>query len=204
MNAIQSGCFAVLVLGLAAGCADSPLGSAPDGDARRAASEALSASVGGSGNGGHIDMLDDCDPADLGWNRTGGCRLRHGDATEAEFLALLGSPLSTGVVGHPAWRNEPSYLKVVEGHPVLVRNRGGRLHTLTPVAAFGGGRIPPLRAGLTPAPECLLAPGAADPFAVAAGDHLTLTGLGVGIHRLQCCLHPWMRELIRVTAAGGT
>jgi hypothetical protein len=36
-----------------------------------------------------IAMKDDCDPSDTGWNATGGCRLRKGDVTEAEFTTFL-------------------------------------------------------------------------------------------------------------------
>jgi hypothetical protein len=34
---------------------------------------------------------------------------------------------------------------------------------------------------------------------VLPGASITLTGLQPGIHRLMCCFHPWMRELIKVT-----
>jgi len=43
-----------------------------------------------------VRVLDDCDPADPAWNATGGCTLRGGTVTEAEFLTLLFSPLSAG------------------------------------------------------------------------------------------------------------
>lgn len=195
-----------LIVGLAVACTDGPVG-APTGESSLTAAEALSASRGNDGRDGgqHIAMLDDCDPADAGWAPTGGCTLRRGNTTAAEFDALLVSPRSSAVVGHPAWRNQPSYLKVREGDRVKVTNRGGRLHTLTPVAQFGGGRIPfpPLNAGLTAAPECALAPGAADPFAAPPGQSFRLPAFAVGIQRLQCCIHPWMRQLIRVVPRGG-
>ena len=145
-----------------------------------------------------IDIYDDCDPNDPAWNATGGCTLDGGHVTEAEFQALLTSPLSLSVVGHPAWRNEPSYLLVKQGKTVKVENEGGRLHTFTNVAQFGGGRVPPLNAGLTMAPECALAPGAVDPNAVPPEGDLEITGLTPGNHLYQCCIHPWMRALIKV------
>jgi plastocyanin len=148
--------------------------------------------------GRHIAILDDCDPSDPGWAPTGGCVLRNGAVTEAEFGALLASPLSLSVVGHPAWRTEPSYLRLGGGKSVRVTNEGGRGHTFTPVAAFGGGRIPPLNIGLTSAPECLLPPNAADPYFVAPGGRLELDNLVAGDHRFMCCIHPWMRALIKV------
>ena len=112
---------------------------------------------------------------------------------------LLTSPRSLSTVGHPAWRNEPSYLDIESGKTVAVTNAGGRLHTLTEVAQFGGGRVPPLNVGLTPAPECLL-PSTTD---VAPGASMRISNLGVGIHRFQCCIHPWMRELIAVSPKDG-
>jgi len=147
-----------------------------------------------------IRILDKCDPTDPTWASVGGCLREEGDVTLDEFNALLVSPLSLATVGHPSWRNEPSYLRIEPGEAVRVRNEGGRGHTFTEVATFGGGRVPPLSRGLTPAPECALAPGAVDPTAVAPGATLKVTELGVGLHRFQCCIHPWMRAAIRVTA----
>ena len=117
--------------------------------------------------------------------------------TNAEFNALLRSPLSLSTVGHPAWRNQPSYLDIESGKTVKVTNAGGRLHTLTEVAQFGGGRVPPLNVGLIPAPECLVTPSTTD---VPPGATMRIDGLAAGIHRFQCCIHPWMRELIAVSA----
>jgi plastocyanin len=147
-----------------------------------------------------IRVLDNCDPTDPTWAPTGGCLLEEGNVTRAEFNTLLISPLSLATVGHPSWRNEPSYVTIEAGDTVRARNEGGRGHTFTQVANFGGGRVPPLNVGLTPAPECLLAPGAVDPTALAPGATLKITDLGVGLHRFQCCIHPWMRAVIRVTA----
>ena len=116
--------------------------------------------IAASGNE-RVAMIDDCDPeADWG---PGGCLLRNGSVSMAEFRALLVSPLSpTTVVGHPSWRMDPGYLLVEEGDKVKVRNDGGRNHTFTKVAQFGAG-VPPLSMGLLPTPECpasaLIGPG---------------------------------------------
>lgn len=149
-----------------------------------------------------IAIRDDCDPKDPAYNAVGGCALDRGDVTFAEFLGELDSPLAASVVGHQAWRNDPSYLKVRAGKTVRVRNEGGRPHTFTKVAAFGGGKVPfpPLNEGLVTAPECLLSPGNAD---IPAGGRTNVSGLPVGNHRFQCCIHPWMRALIKVKAGGG-
>jgi plastocyanin len=99
------------------------------------------------------------------------------------------------VVGHQSWRNDPSYLQVHTGQDVRVTNRGGRVHTFTRVANFGGGRIPPLSQGLVPAPECFPPTPAGN---VPPGESVEVTGLTPGNHRFQCCFHPWMRAMVKV------
>ena len=160
--------------------------------------------VGEGEDGARIELYDDCNPNDPGWGPTGGCALKGGRVTLEEFNALLTSPLSQSAVGHPAWRFEPSYLIVAPGERIELENEGGRLHTFTKVARFGGGRVPPLNQGLTMAPECALAPGAVDPNAVAPAEEKDLGSLGMGNHKYMCCIHPWMRALIKVTPGGSS
>jgi len=148
-----------------------------------------------------VAVLDDCDPSDPAWDPTGGCALKDGEVTLEEFNDLLGSPLSLATVGHPAWRNYPTYLLSKPDQTVHVKNLGGRLHTFTEVAAFGGGRVPPLNIGLTPAPECVT-PNTVDPTELPPGGHIHVQGLDVGDHLFQCCIHPWMRTLIKVKEHG--
>lgn len=138
-----------------------------------------------------ILMLDDCDRNDPAWNEVGGCT-RKGKVTVAEFDEELDSPLADAVVGHQAWRNEPSYLVVKQGATVRVKNAGGRPHTFTKVAEFGGGVVPPLNEGLDFSPEC------AGLVEVPPGAKTKLSGLAVGNHRFICCFHPWMRALVKV------
>jgi hypothetical protein len=187
------GCTALLALGIAA-CSDDPVGRAPALDAGAVDKPSLLRNDGEQ-EIRQILILDDCDPNDPAWAPTGGCLLKNGRVTNAEFNALVRSPLSLSTVGHPAWRNEPSYIDIPSGKDVKVTNAGGRLHTLTAVANFGGGRVPPLNVGMTPAPECLLPTRDLPP-----GATMRIENLGVGIHRFQCCIHPWMRELIAVSA----
>ena len=143
-----------------------------------------------------IDIYDNCDPRDQdAWAPTGGCLIdeKEGNVPFAEFNLLLVSPLSAAVVGHPSWRNEPSYVTVRSNTSVRVENEGGRGHTFTRVAQFGGGTVPQLNQGLTQAPECVMPSGLLNP-----GQGLDLAGLPVGVHRYQCCIHPWMRAVIKV------
>jgi hypothetical protein len=155
-----------------------------------------------------IALIDDCDPDDPAWGAVPGCLQNRGDVSQAEFTAFLrsplynnapaGSPPSLFLVGHPSWRNEPSHLVVEEGKRIEVKNEGGRPHTFTKVAEYGGGRVPPLLVGTQMAPECALAPGAIDPNQLAPGARLRLRTSGEGIVRFQCCFHPWMRSTVRV------
>lgn len=155
-----------------------------------------------AGNDNNIALMDDCKPGDAAWNPTGGCTLKahEGDVPNAEFGQLLRSPLTVPpnaqLIGHPSWRNEPSHLTAKEGKTDRVTNKGGRGHTFTEVAQFGGGFVAPLNVGLTPAPECLSTSN--PPIPLAPGATIELTATGPGLHKFECCIHPWMRATIRV------
>jgi hypothetical protein len=156
--------------------------------------------VAGQDENRKIELYDNCDPGDPGWAGIGGCDLdpTEGDVSLAEFGQLLLSPLALSVVGHPSWRIEPSYMSVDLRKSLRIINEGGREHTFTEVADFGGGRIAGLSSGLTPAPECQIAPGAVDPTLVGPEQSLEVGGLDPGLHKFQCCFHPWMRAAVRV------
>lgn len=143
----------------------------------------------------NILVMDDCLPDDPGWDDTGGCTLkRHqGDVPAGEFFALVTSPLAAATVGHPSWRNEPSHVTLLPGQAARVTNRGGRGHTFTEVANFGGGFVPPLNVGLNQAPECN--PATVTPL--PPGQTIRVGGLAPGLHKFQCCIHPWMRATVR-------
>lgn len=161
-----------------------------------------------------IALEDDCDTNDPTWDANGveGCELKHGSVTRAEFnffsvqtpgtppTAPAGTPLAAAVIGHPSWRNDPGYIEIEAGQRLRVKNEGGRGHTFTEVASFGGGFVPPLRFGLTPAQACLDI--AADPTQIVApGNRIEVDGLGPGTHQFQCCIHSWMRTVVKVKAA---
>jgi hypothetical protein len=75
---------------------------------------------------------------------------------------------------------------------VTAINDGGRLHTFTEVANFGGGFVPPLNGTLAFAPECATA------TPLPPGARQQVTGLTPGNHLFQCCIDPWMRMLVKV------
>ena len=165
-------------------------------DARANSSDNSAVKSDGEGSNRKIAMRDNCDPADPAWAPTGGCVLRKGDVTVAEFNAFLRSPLTIApnaqLIGHPSWRNEPSYVSIESGRTLRVVNEGGRTHTFTEVAQFGGGRVPPLSIGLSSAPECAAAVN------VPAGARMEMAVMSDGVHKFQCCIHPWMRATVRV------
>jgi plastocyanin len=158
----------------------------------------VSAKADGEDNNRRIAIRDACDPADPTWAPTGGCVLKRGDVTNAEFGAYLTSPLTLpanrALIGHPAWRMEPSYASIESGKSLRIVNAGGRTHTFTEVRVFGGGRVPPLNVGLTPAPEC------ANAVNVPPGGSAELPGMSDGVHNFECCIHPWMRATVRVSS----
>ena len=196
----RTGWTLLLTLGLVAACGkDSATKEivAPNARASTASSASLNSnSDDDADQDGRIAMRDDCDPTDPAWAPTGGCLLRRGDVRFAEFAAELSSPFSLAVVGHQAWRNDPSYLKIFSGKRIRVRNEGGRTHTFTRVEQFGGGKVPnpALNKGLVTAPEC---PNSVD---ILPGEGAELSGLAPGNHKFQCCIHPWMRAMVKVKA----
>ncbi len=147
-----------------------------------------------------IAILDNCQPGDPGWDPTGGCALKEkeGDVPFAEFGALLVSPLTQPpfgyLIGHPSWRNDPSYSSIEAQKPIEVTNAGGRGHSFTEVADYGGGFVAQLNIGLTQAPEC----SAALVTVLPPGATQQIAGLAPGLHKFQCCIHPWMRAAVRV------
>jgi plastocyanin len=146
-------------------------------------------------NDNRISMMDTCDPNDPEWPSPG-CFKRGGDVSFDEFQDLVDTTLGGSLIGHPSWRNEPSHITARAGRSIKVTNDGGRGHTFTEVEEFGGGTIGTLNVGLTRAPECPAAPP--NLAVVAPGASIDVTGLDEGLHKFQCCIHPWMRATIRV------
>ncbi|MES2522098.1 MAG: hypothetical protein V4617_05305 [Gemmatimonadota bacterium] len=144
-----------------------------------------------------VAMLDNCDA--VSWVNLGGCTI-NGTVTVPAFQAAVAS-----LGGHPDWRNDPVVMDVKWNAKLLVTNLGGRDHTFTRVAAFGGGYVAPLNnPARIPdtgriAPECnpalvdIVSPGEETEVRV---DH----GTRVKNHdeRYQCCIHPWMRTTVQV------
>lgn len=98
------------------------------------------------------------------------------------------------------WDFEPDTLKIRKGTPIVVVDQGGEPHTFTEVKEFGGGFIADLNHGEQTVPEC---DGGFKNVAVARtrilqGSQLQVSGLTLGQHNFQCCIHPWMRVKVDV------
>ena len=145
-------------------------------------------------------MYDDCDPVTFA-GVPGGC-IGNGKTTFAEFIEELEETQDVH-----KWRNQPEQAHLNVGRPTEIENRGGEVHTFTPVAAFGGGFVPDLNAlsgNPAPAPECLNFAGIEfiPAGAVVDGPTAGTSELPVGVTRFQCCIHPWMRTVVEVADPG--
>jgi len=160
--------------------------------------------VGAAADSGRkFEVTDDCAPnADWGPN---GCLRETGDVTRAEFAAANANRYP----GHPSWRIVPPYVGAQFQPDIRAENTGGRGHTFTGVARFGGGFIGGLNPpGAVPAPECAIvnADGTLSPSPTALatslppGAELRVEGLQPGTYNFQCCIHPWMRTTVKVKA----
>ncbi len=160
----------------------------------------LTAGAGAVQGDKKIRLLDDCDPVTFS-GVPGGC-IGNGHTTFAEFIEELEETQDVH-----KWRNQPSQMHLNVGRPTLIENRGGEVHTFTPVAAFGGGFVPDLNAlsgNPVPAPECLNF-GSITFIPAGAVEEGPTAGTGelpVGLSRFQCCIHPWMRTVIEVASPG--
>jgi hypothetical protein len=147
-----------------------------------------------------VRARDQCDPVTFGAGCFGS---NTGDVTLQEF----NDSIPHG--GHEAWKFNPgiSGNHVDRGGMIQVRSDGGRRHTLTRVAQFGGGLIASLNVavGNAPtAPECATAQTEANANILVVQDSVQQFAAGSsplfprGTSRYQCCFHPWMRTTITV------
>src|SRR5262245_8590426 len=157
-------------------------------------------------NDPNVALVDNCDPATFNAAIGPGTCVATPhklDTTFAEFIALLFSPLATNIIGHPAWNFAPGYISTRAGQTVRVTNAGGEGHTFTEVVAFGGGFVPALNgvggpAGTVPLVEAGACQASSSPEVVPPGSTVQIEDLAPGVHKFQCCIHPWMRAVVDV------
>jgi plastocyanin len=155
-------------------------------------------------NDPNIALVDTCDPATFNAAIGPGTCVatpHRSDTTFTEFFGLLFSPLAANIIGHPAWNFAPGYISIQAGQTVRATNAGGEAHTFTEVADFGGGFVPPLNGVGGPAGTVPLVPAGAclsSPPVVGPGGTIQIKALPPGVHKFQCCIHPWMRAVVDV------
>ena len=156
---------------------------------------ALRLSLDNGDPGRRIFLRDRC--GGESWAAFGGCLIA-GTVERPDWLARA---QETG--SHPLWANSPRVTTLETGTTLEVVNVGGRAHSFTRVATFGGGILPILNTRddtRIPAPECLR--GIVN--IRGGGGSVLHTFTGVGEQHYQCCLHPWMRTTVNVTHSHGS
>ena len=147
-----------------------------------------------------VVALDECDPATF--NAAAGAGFCKNVALGASIpIATLFSDAQAGTPDKDKWDFEPDSLTVNEGTPIIAVDQGGEPHTFTEVAQFGGGFIPQLNGpNETAVPECAMGFSRVEVARtrILQGSQLQVTGLSKGVHRFQCCIHPWMRTTVVV------
>jgi plastocyanin len=174
---------------VATACADQPTGPGSS-TPQSLTSDALLAR---GQHGSHVIMQDACDPTTFDAIFGEGTCVRKGGVTFAQFIEQIENTQKA-----PAWFFAPSFISTTAGSTITAYNKGGEVHTFTPVASFGGGFIAELN-GISgnpvPAPECL---NFGTMVFVPAGGSDEVTVGAAGEQHFQCCIHPWMRATAHV------
>ncbi len=147
-----------------------------------------------------IQAMDQCDPTTFNQMFGPVCARTSPGTTAQTFIQQL-----TLTKDAPQWRFAQPQVAATSHDVIQVTNTGGELHTFTEVAHFGGGFVPPLNqltGNTTAAPECGPPPNGAPPsddnHFLAPGASFTFTEDEVGTHLYQCCVHPWMHEVLTI------
>jgi plastocyanin len=163
--------------------------------AAAAAAVILALPLGASANPSVIYMTDACSPSfNVALNDPTICN-RQGGTPFDVFIQQL---MQNGSAG--AWRFSAPHVNVRAGDSLTVENRGGEVHTFSPVSQFGGGGIVDdineILFGTTTPPTFFIGPL----NFVAAGDEATIPAstLTPGTHLFICAIHPWMEETVVV------
>jgi plastocyanin len=139
-----------------------------------------------------VRIEDRCDPATFNAVVGDGTCVADLGTTFDEFIAELAATQS---VEH--WRFKEDEFHIRAGEAVNAFNIGGEVHSFTHVQNFGGGVVGVLNdlsgAGAI-TPECAAGFVPVFPGTSSAPQVLTTTG----VHRFQCCIHPWMRSEVTV------
>jgi plastocyanin len=153
---------------------------------------ACSDSVGPKANA-TLSIQDQCDPASFNAALGAGTCTKQGIVTFSQFNAELNSTHQVA-----AWQFVPTSLAIRIGQSIAATNNGGEVHTFTEVAAFGGGIVPTLNqasGNTVEAAECKTLT-AAD-MVMPGATFTTTPETNAGTELYQCCIHPWMRTVVK-------
>ncbi|HET9872473.1 MAG TPA: hypothetical protein VFP89_07755 [Propionibacteriaceae bacterium] len=118
---------------------------------------------------------------------------KRGSVTFDRFIAALDDG------GHKKWNIHPHDRTIRLGDTVSAENVGGEVHSFTRVPVFGQGCVRELNEPFAGEPELCNGPVDFSSF-VGPAEETAPQQLGVGVHRFQCLIHPWMRATITVEA----
>jgi plastocyanin len=187
---LRTGFWAAAVATAVAGCSDSSGPTAPLTDPALSVAKVTSNPT--------VRMEDDCDPLSFNAAIGAGTCTVQGGTTFQQFVAEL---TATRVAA--AWRFNPDALTLKIGSTITATNNGGEVHTFTEVKKFGGGIVTLLNQLShldRVAPECNALD--AEDFVPPGGTYVEDIDTP-GLHRFQCCIHPWMQAIVHVNSAGG-
>ena len=139
-----------------------------------------------------VELRDNCEPtsfnAEFG---PGFCTKADGTVTLAKFRAALKDG------GSGAWWIRQRDITLDQGDTIAASNVGGILHTYTEVAQFGKGCIAEWNTAVKETVDnCDF--GRFGATLVLPGGTSTPQVLAKGVHKFQCLVHPWMREVVTV------
>ena len=144
-----------------------------------------------------VKVRDECERVSFNSLFGDGICLKDGKVTVGAFLDYV-----TKHQRHPLWAFDPQSFDLPPGKQVFLQNTGGEFHTWTKVAEFGGGFVPELNFGQEPRPECFEEPGinnlGLEAGETEAGAIAGSSDLPAGEYKFMCCVHPWMRSVVRV------
>jgi plastocyanin len=151
-----------------------------------------------SGSNATIRLADNCDPASFD-AALGAGACAHASSGSGQTFSSFNAELNANHTV-AAWNMQPARLTVTEGETLPVTNTGGETHTYTEVENFGGGVVPALNTASgnpTEAPECARA-ATVDSSTVRPGQTMQHLFDDKGTVKYQCCIHPWMRQVVTV------
>jgi plastocyanin len=143
-----------------------------------------------------VSMRDQCDSVSFNAALGAGTCKKNGTVTFSQFNTELQAQHTVST-----WQFNPVVFTAQVGQSIVVTNNGGEVHTFTEVENFGGGIVPSLNTASgnpTEAPEC--AALTAEDFIQAGASHTDSPEDSPGTEKYQCCIHPWMRATVTVTA----